>query len=705
MKKKVLLILFLTCVFFIILSLNLKSNAASLDKTEVNLYAVNPDLLREFPELKIPSNYATEYQIKVNDTTQNISNMGIYTRGDDGVILAASTTLEIDKTTGIIKPRLRNVVSDGEIVGTAYNFQTEIVYVKVDDQELSLKVNVIDYSKEYVEQQLKTYINQNFSNLSDYDKALAITKYVAQNYDYSVDYQSFRDMYLYKCGDCLASANLINKMCELSGLQSHTRNGNRDMGAGSGHENNAILIDGKVYIADAGYSGTKQTRPYDFYLEDPAYTCKENSDGTITLLQYDGFETETLEVPSQIKGKTITAIASNFYNSNTIKPKKIVLPDTIKTIEDLAFYTRENILESINIPKSVTSIGYGVFLGCKKVDITIESGGNFVIENNAIYNKEKTVLIEVLEKYNGDTTFTIPSTVKKITKEAFFCVTGVKYVVFPSGLEEISQEAFYGSEIEALTIPKTIKKIGYAAFASNDKIISIEIEDGCTAQIGDCAFASCYFLSSAKIPNTITNIGEDAFYNTDDEFTIYGVEQSTAQTYASDNNIKFSSGKINIINRFVTMGDSTLIYETNKNIRPTIEVKYLGNKLIEGTDYSITYDTDANKPGNHQLVIKGIGKFSGEVIKNYKINKGTSLFNFICTDIVEGEKLNTQIVNPANQDYYCFISNERGYSVQEPAEPGVYTYHFFVYSNDYYSRKNNHKNINYKQGIYSIGKT
>ena len=240
-------------------------------------------------------------------------------------------------------------------------------------------------------------------------------------------------------------------------------------------------------------------------------------------------------------------------------------------------------------------------------------------------------------------------------------------------------------------------------------MVSIKFEEGCTAELAEYAFASCYKLSSAEIPSTMTNFGENVFRNADDNFTIYGVEGSEAQNYATQNSINFSSGRISIIDRFVTIESTTLVYEENKDIKPNIEVRYLGEKLVEGNDYAITYDLNLNEPGEHQAIINGIGKFTGEVTEKYKIEKAESKFTFSCEDIMEGESLKPQFTNPANQDYYYFITNSKGQVIKNPYSPGVYTYHCQVYSNDYYKSKSITQNVTIKaatiplQSIQTIG--
>jgi len=60
-------------------STNVKSQGEPyLEETEVNLYVVNTKLLKEFPEIAIPSSYNTEYKIEVKGTETPVSQMSFY---------------------------------------------------------------------------------------------------------------------------------------------------------------------------------------------------------------------------------------------------------------------------------------------------------------------------------------------------------------------------------------------------------------------------------------------------------------------------------------------------------------------------------------------------------------------------------------------------------------------------------------------------
>jgi len=536
MKKKS--IIFIFVLFFALIAFSGKVNATDTYDYDLTFYAINDSLLSEFPELAIPSNYMQKYKIVIDGKA--LTKRSCYNKDSYSTYIISD--FEIDDE-GYLKPvptAITVISGNGSTVRNEYMFGESTFYFYDNNyKKYTVRAKVINYSTIYVDKKLKSWVDSNLKGMTELEKAKAIAKYVADNTDYSYKYQSYVSMYLYKCGDCWASTNTINKLAELAGLTCHSRNGNNDPGSGSGHRNNLFLIGGKYYLADAGYDGTKP-RYYSFYEVSSPYTYTTLSDGSLKILQYDGFDT-TLSIPSTINGKTVSAISKNFLSNTDISPVKITLPNTIKEIGDAAFYTaRESQLKSINIPASVETMGVAPFAGCKQLTIDMSQNKNFVIDNNVFYNKDKTELIEVLDKYNGNKTLKLPNTVKKIYMSAFYGIKAVENVTLPSGLKEIDDQAFYNSNIKEITIPKNVTKIGYGAFYSTP-IQTVVIENGCNATIEELAFGSCYSLKKIVIPKEMTSFEEDVFRSIESKITIYGEGGSKAETYANENSIKFEA--------------------------------------------------------------------------------------------------------------------------------------------------------------------
>lgn len=125
--------------------------------------------------------------------------------------------------------------------------------------------------------------------------------------------------------------------------------------------------------------------------------------------------------------------------------------------------------------------------------------------------------------------------------------------------------AFVGCEnLETVSLPSTLKKIGYGAFVECDNLREINLSEGLTS-IGDYAFYKCFKLSNIILPDGLTSIGERAFSNcgsierlvvpdsvnfigyhafllsSDERIPIYGNPDAYVKTYCDkDYRIKFS---------------------------------------------------------------------------------------------------------------------------------------------------------------------
>lgn len=92
----------------------------------------------------------------------------------------------------------------------------------------------------------------------------------------------------------------------------------------------------------------------------------------------------------------------------------------------------------------------------------------------------------------------IPKNVKKIGFAAFDN-SGLKEIDFADGIEEIGGEAFWNCEkIEQVILPNTVKIIGEAAFADCTSLKKAVIPDSVT-ELGDGAFCDCENLSDVII--------------------------------------------------------------------------------------------------------------------------------------------------------------------------------------------------------------
>ena len=140
-------------------------------------------------------------------------------------------------------------------------------------------------------------------------------------------------------------------------------------------------------------------------------------------------------------------------------------------------------------------------------------------------------------------TVSLPSSILSINQHAFSCCTGLISITIPNSVISIGWGAFEScSGLTSITIPNSVTSIGYDTFRECSGLSSIKVDNnpkydsrnncnaiietstnklitGCkntiipnsVTSIGESAFY-CSSLTSITIPNSVTSIGETAFY-------------------------------------------------------------------------------------------------------------------------------------------------------------------------------------------------
>ena len=81
-------------------------------------------------------------------------------------------------------------------------------------------------------------------------------------------------------------------------------------------------------------------------------------------------------------------------------------------------------------------------------------------------------------------------------------------------VKEIAQEGFAGCDLTSVTIPKSVKKIGIAAFAYNYTLQKVTFAEGCQIEeISQGMFGYCNAITEISVPDSVTSIGPMAFLN------------------------------------------------------------------------------------------------------------------------------------------------------------------------------------------------
>jgi len=154
-------------------------------------------------------------------------------------------------------------------------------------------------------------------------------------------------------------------------------------------------------------------------------------------------------------------------------------PNTWAINPDSGFY-QCTALKSIEIPTTVTEIGYAAFFGTAFTSVTIPSS--------------VTEIGDYAFQGSGLTSVVIPSSVTEIGLNAFrgAALTSIDFSGATS-LETIGGAAFQGSGLTSVVIPSSVTEIGAAAF--KDTPLATATLSVCTATTGNNAFPSTTHLN------------------------------------------------------------------------------------------------------------------------------------------------------------------------------------------------------------------
>ena len=280
---------------------------------------------------------------------------------------------------------------------------------------------------------------------------------------------------------------------------------------------------------------------------------------------------EEIDIP-----ETVTTIGGDAFenckNLTTVTGMK-----NVTKIGDNAFYNCSN-LKEITIPDTVESMGTSIFYGCTSLKSVVLPNKRVNITGSTFYNCSSLESI------------TLPDTVEYIRNNAFYGCSSLKKIVWSKSIKEIENNAFKGcSSLTEIIIPDGVTSIGSNAFQNCTSLASVRIPnsvtslgtyifDGCSSltdvtlgkgltSIPSYMFSNCESLKNIKIPYNVATIGSYAFLN-DTAFTeitiprkttainsnafsypgklnIYGISGTYAETFANENNIKFTNREVN----------------------------------------------------------------------------------------------------------------------------------------------------------------
>ena len=286
---------------------------------------------------------------------------------------------------------------------------------------------------------------------------------------------------------------------------------------------------------DAGNAGEPAAEPvandeeYDFYY-------KMNVEGsTLTGIsfswEYKGDYTGdytgsngSVVVPDSVKQIKDCGPQGSMFRLSDADVTSVTLPSGIIRIGSWAFrWCGRKSGFTINLPDSITSIGYGAFEGSGLTSVTLPRGITGIEERTFSECKLlKTVNIPDNVLKLGPHAFhdcvslqsvKVPGSIGTVSTSAFENCSSMTTAELGEGVRSIADHAFKNCTLlESISLPSTLRTLDVYDFENCFSLKNVDIPAG-VESLPKGLFRECQALQSVVIPESVTEIQDETFYN------------------------------------------------------------------------------------------------------------------------------------------------------------------------------------------------
>ena len=381
------------------------------------------------------------------------------------------------------------------VVAFAYDVEIDGIYYNLDRENKTATITRKDFRKEYDEDS-DDYVYSWEWGFTYTQEEIIIPSFVISNGEsYSVS--SIGAFTFYECSS-LKTIEIPNSVVEI---------GPRAFEGTAWLENQS---DGLVYINDILYcckgefsenahvkikSGTKSIAGYAFG-GCSSLASIEIPNSVIVIGEgafYDCTSLTSIEIP-----KNVTKIGYKaFYNCSSLT--SISIPNSITLISNLAFRGCSSLI-SITWDAKKCDIflenfdRQPLFYDIREQIISFTFG-----------DKVEDIPEDLCSGMNKLVSINIPSSVTEIGYGAFEDCSSLTSIEIPNSVTKIGGSAFRGcSSLKSVDLGNSVTKIGSSAFSRCSSLISIDIPNSVTS-IGDYAFSDCSSLESIEVDKNNQN--------------------------------------------------------------------------------------------------------------------------------------------------------------------------------------------------------
>ena len=312
-----------------------------------------------------------------------------------------------------------------------------------------------------------------------------------------------------------------------------------------------------------------------FVTSESVYAKKTYTENDIT---YRIMNEEAIVTSCSVAGNVVTVTeVVNGYNVTSIgrrafagsKYSEIVLPETVVTISNDAFYACEN-LTSVRLPSKLSSLGARAFCECVKLK-EVNLGSSLREIQSSAFNHCIN-----LKK------ITLPSKLTVIGESAFrdcFKLTGVK---LGKNVRSIDENAFARNyRLTGITIPSKVKTVGMGAFFKCKRLKKVVFENDNT-ELDKYVFDGCEALKKISLPKNMKDIPEGLFNRS-------GLRKIKLPAKVSIMKARAFAGckdlnKITLNKVIYAIGDRAFENSGLTTLKLNSNMKYIGNGAFRGTN-------------------------------------------------------------------------------------------------------------------------
>lgn len=223
-----------------------------------------------------------------------------------------------------------------------------------------------------------------------------------------------------------------------------------------------------------------------------------------------------------VEGENTTYNRAAFANCKKITGLKFEKDSKVTWIGDHAFRFCTNLKTIENIPSTLQDIQKWCFEGTTLESVDLSNTNVTIMQDGVFYNNTSLTSIQLPNKLENfwDNAFygckalnniVMPSTVVGIYNNVFEGCTSLSNVKLNEGCTTLGHHVFKNCPLAEVTFPNSLTSIGEWAFEGTT-LKTVDLSNTHITSLSTGSFYNCTQLSDVKLPKTLTDIGNNAFF-------------------------------------------------------------------------------------------------------------------------------------------------------------------------------------------------